>query len=93
MRLSWTRLAKKAGLSPRTLFDLRAGERTFYRADTLDRLELALDWSPGSVDRVLAGRQPQRKRDADMARIERVWPELSPEARRMVADLAERWHV
>ena len=91
LRLSWARLAKTAGMSPRTLYDLRAGERTSYQAETLDKLELALHWESGSIDRVLGGRSPLRKADPEMARIQRVWPDLPPHMRRLLADVAEFW--
>lgn len=89
LRLSWARLAKSAGMSARTIYDLRAGERTSYQPETLDRLELALRWEPGSIDRVLSGRSPIRKTDPDMARIQQAWPDLPPSVRRVLADVAE----
>lgn len=91
MRLSWTRLAKSAGMSPRTLFDLRNADRTSYQPETLDRLELALHWEPGSVERVLIGRAPRRKSDPDMARLQQAWPDLPPSVRRVLADVAEHY--
>lgn len=88
-RLSWARLAKSAGMSARTLYDLRTAERTSYQPETLDRLELALQWEPGSVERVLAGRAPLRKADPDMSRIQQAWPDLPPSVRRVLADVAQ----
>lgn len=88
-RLSWTRLAKSAGMSPRTLYDLRTAERTSYQPETLDRLELALQWESGSIERVLAGRAPIRKSDPDMARIQQAWPDLPASVRRVLADVAQ----
>jgi hypothetical protein len=93
LRLSWAQLARAAKMSPRTLYDLRAGERTSYQAGTLDRLELALQWQPGSVERVLAGGSPRRKSDPEMARIQAVWADLPIEVRRVIAAAAESYRA
>lgn len=89
LRLSWAGLARAAGMSRRTLWDLRAGERTSYQAATLDALEAALRWEPGSVERVLSGRAPKRNPDPDWARMRLAWPDLPPVVRRTLADVAE----
>lgn len=88
-RLSWAALARYAGISPRTLYEVHKGERTSYDAETLARLESALWWQPGSVDLVLAGRRPQRIPDPDLARVQHAWPDLPPAVRRVLADVAE----
>lgn len=88
-RLTWPGLAKRAGISPRTLYDIRSGERNSYHPETLDRLESGLGWEHGSIDRVLSGRAPARKSDPDLARIEHAWRDLPPEVRRVLADVAE----
>ena len=88
-RLSWPALAKRAGISPRTLFDVRKGERTSYHPESLDRLESGLGWEHGSIERVLSGREPKRKPDPDLARLQHAWRDLPVEVRRTLADVAE----
>jgi transcriptional regulator with XRE-family HTH domain len=90
-RLTWPALAKRAGISPRTLFDIRKGERTSYHPESLDRLESGLGWEHGSVERVLAGQAPRRKADPDLARLQNAWRDLSVDVRRTLADVAEHY--
>lgn len=92
-RLSWSALARRTGVSLRTVYDLRSGERTSYHPETLDRLETALGWETGSVERVLDGRDPRRKPDPDLARIHHAWRGLPPEVRRVLADVAENYRA
>ncbi len=89
LRLSWSALGRRSGLSARTIYDLRTGDREAYRPDTLDRLESAMWWEVGSVERVLAGRRPVRKADPDLARIQNAWRDLPLSVRRVLADVAE----
>lgn len=91
LRLSWSALSRRSGVSLRTLYDLRRGERTSYSLETMDRLEDALHWQHGSIERVVDGRRPQRKPDPDMARIEAAWRNLPPAVRRVLADVAEMY--
>jgi transcriptional regulator with XRE-family HTH domain len=90
-RLSWSALARRARVSPRTLFDLRQGDRSSYEGEILDRIETALGWQPGSIERVLEGRAPTRMADPDLARIHHAWRDLPPEVRRVLADVAEHY--
>lgn len=88
-RVTWPGLAKRAGISARTLYDIRSAERTSYHPETLDRLESGLAWERGSIERVLAGRAPIRKPDPDLARLQHAWRDLPAEVRRVLADVAE----
>lgn len=90
-RLTWPALAKRAGISPRTLFDVRTGERTSYHPETLDRLESGLGWERGSIERVLTGNPPRRTPDPDLARLHHAWRDLPVEVRRTLADVAENY--
>lgn len=90
-RFSWSGLARRARMSPRTLYDLRQGARTSYEGEILDRLETALAWEPGSIERVLDGRGPRRMADPDLARIHHAWRDLPPDVRRVLADVAEHF--
>lgn len=49
--------ARRAGLSRETWFQLEKGQRVETRAGTLDRIDVALDWPPGTL-RGLLGRGP-----------------------------------
>jgi transcriptional regulator with XRE-family HTH domain len=46
--------ADASGLSVRTLSDIERARRTSYDPATLARVEQALQWLPGTVDRILA---------------------------------------
>lgn len=76
--------ARASGLSLRTIEALIAGERTHYRDRTIADVEVALEWEPGSVQRVLEGRKPLRLKDPMLARINRAWPQLSDRDRRLL---------
>jgi len=58
LRMSWTRLAQEARISPQALRSIRRGE---YRPSrlTAQALDDALAWERGSVERVLAGGEPE----------------------------------
>ncbi len=87
--LSGAGLAKRCGFSERTVYAILNSEQTSYHPDTLTRLESALWWEQGSVERVLGGRKPTRKPDPDLARIEHAWRDLPPILRRVLADVAD----
>ena len=67
---------------------LEHGRKNSYDPDTLARLESALGWRAGSVERVLSGLEPQPVEDADLDAVISAWPRLSPGSRRMLAILA-----
>ncbi len=90
LRMSWAKFIRSSGLGRSTIYDLRAGTRTSYESDTLARLEAALRWNPGSVERVLRGGDPDRIEDAKLARVLKGWPDLTPEVQALIADLVER---
>jgi hypothetical protein len=91
--LRWRRRADFAwatGLSVRLISDLERGRRDNYAPETKLIIESALLWEPGSIDRIVAGGRPRQVKDAAMVRLLAAWPQLSTEAREMLADLAER---
>lgn len=51
-------LADESHLSTRTVGDIEHARRTSYSASTLERLESALRWEPGSTEAVLNGGEP-----------------------------------
>lgn len=57
LRLKWTQVAERADLSQAGLGAIRRGER-HPSALTRARIDHALRWVPGSVDRVLDGGEP-----------------------------------
>lgn len=69
--------ARFSGLSLRILDYLEAGARETYRPSTLDRIEYALGWRPGTVERVLGGHNPTLDADRHMAVLRELWPDLS----------------
>jgi transcriptional regulator with XRE-family HTH domain len=52
--LTREQLVEKSGMSRRLLSDIENGRRTSYDPATLARVEQALQWLPGTVDRILA---------------------------------------
>lgn len=80
--------AREVGVSVRLLGSLEAGEARRYDATTVDRLESALGWAPGSFDRVVNGQPPVVLVDEQLARIVDAWPRLPAEVRRMLSTLA-----
>ena len=85
--LSPAQLAAQIGLSKRTIENVEAGGRDTYRHTTLSRIEDALGWEPGSVERILAGGDPARTRDPVLEQLAVLWPSLTPRQRRAVLEL------
>lgn len=82
--------ARAAGFSARTIDDLETGRRSNFSEVTLASVEAALMWEPGSCLRIVQGGKPRRAVDPSLARLLEVWPMLSPDARALLADMAER---
>jgi transcriptional regulator with XRE-family HTH domain len=80
--------AATTGLSRTTLDSIEHGRKSSYDPATLATLEGALGWRTGSVERVLAGLEPQLVEDLDLAAVTSAWPRLSTGSRRMLAILA-----
>jgi transcriptional regulator with XRE-family HTH domain len=57
--LTQAEVSSAGGPSPATLYLLEHGRREFYRPQILRRLERALNWRAGSVNKVLTGDQPK----------------------------------
>lgn len=89
-RQTQAEFAEDVGVSVRTIGNLEAGEVRQYDAQTIARLEHALGWAPGSVERVLEGGAPVVETDELLAIIRQAWPRLPVEARRLLAELAVR---
>lgn len=82
--------ARHAGVSRRVVDDLERGLRTNYADRTLAAVEAGLGWAPGSLMRVVQGGKPRREVDPVLAELLDMWPQLSPDARAMLVDLAGR---
>jgi transcriptional regulator with XRE-family HTH domain len=80
--------AHEIGLSVRLVGALESGETRSYEPATIDRVEAALGWAHGSVQRVVEGGRPVIEADPYLARVRDAWPRLPPEFRRMLAELA-----
>lgn len=81
--------ARASGVSKRVLCDLENGKRGNYTESTLGQVEGALGWEPGEILARAAGRRVDRAPDRELRRIRDAWPNLSTDARRILADLAE----
>lgn len=82
--------ATATGLSYKLISDIETGRRDNFSDTTKAILEAALLWEPGSIDVIARGGRPKALRDGPMARLVAAWPQLSPSARAMLADLAEQ---
>jgi len=82
--------ARAAGVSRRVLDDVEKGRRDNYSEATLAALEAALGWAPGTCLRVVQGGRVRRKVDPVLVRLLDVWVKLSPDARAMLVEIAER---
>lgn len=57
LRLTWAEVADRAGISRDTMHNVRVG--TSDIRDLTERgIEVALQWEPGSIDRIFAGNDP-----------------------------------
>jgi hypothetical protein len=80
--------ARAAGISLRTVARVELAEAGDLHERTKARIESALDWTDGSVDRILAGGRPTYVRDELLEELLRLWRGLSLDARRMLVRLA-----
>lgn len=85
LRLKWTQVADRAGLSQAGLGAIRRGERSPSQL-TRARIEDALDWAPGSIDAILAGGVPTIRAAAGVGDVVR---ELLAERGQLTASLEE----
>lgn len=53
-----TLFARERGIDYRLAWDIEHGRRANYRRVTLTAIEIAYGWQPGSIRRVLDGREP-----------------------------------
>lgn len=81
--------AQATGLSTSTIDIIEKGRRGKFREATAAAVEDALDWEPGSFDRVGQGGRPEPRRDPELARVQAAWAHLSLDARKILAMLAE----
>lgn len=82
--------ARSAGVSTRVLDDVEKGRRDNYSEATLAAIEAALGWAPGTCLRVVQGGKVRRDVDPMLVRLLDVWTTLSPDARSLLVELAER---
>ena len=80
LRMKWREVATAAGLSIAGLGAIRRGERQ-PSALARARIEDALQWAPGSVDRILAGKAPVPASSADPDELRRLIAEAEDELR------------
>lgn len=82
--------ATAVGFSEREIAALENAERENIGPDVLAAVEATLGWEVGDAKRVLQGREPRRRMDEATVRLLDVWERLSPDARRLVIEFAER---
>lgn len=71
-RLSQRQLGTKAGTTDRLISDVERAVRQNYEPSTLRAVARALDWSPHSIDRILAGGDPEEADTDEQSMAERM---------------------
>lgn len=82
--------ARAAGVSVRVLDDIEKGRRANYSEATLAAIEAALGWEPGTCRRVVEGGRVRHEVDPELMRLLDAWRVLTPDARRLLVEIAER---
>lgn len=77
-------------MSERVIDDIERGIRSNYAPATLAAIEHALGWTPGACLRIVAGGIVRRELDPVLVRLLDTWRLLSPDARAMLVEIAER---
>lgn len=77
-------------MSERVIDDIENGVRSNYADATLAAIEAALGWTPGTCHRIVQGGRVRREADPMLMRLLDSWRRLSPDARAMLVELAER---
>lgn len=94
--MTWDQVAAEAGVSTWTLLR-HANESSRMRTTTKKGIERALQWSPGSIDKILAGGEPipfhapsgPDDRDRQIAELQQMATELTVYAERLKARIEE----
>lgn len=90
---AWRRrkdFAAACGLGERTIAALENAERTNFTSDVIAAVESTLGWEVGDAERVRNGLEPNRRHDPRLSRLLEIWPSLTPDAQRMLIEMAER---
>lgn len=82
--------SRASGVSERVIDDIETGVRSNYADATLAAIEAALGWAPGTCERIVQGGKVRREADPMLVRLLDSWRRLSPDARAMLVDIAER---
>jgi hypothetical protein len=76
----------------RTLHDLELAKRPNFRPETLEAVEAAYEWQPGSIERVLAGGDPlPRRAPEELAQPVGRKPFADPAAEALARAIEERF--
>jgi hypothetical protein len=81
--------AVACGVSVSWLFELEHARRTNFAQRKLSRVEAVLGWAPEAIRNAAEGGRPVRMMDPELTRIFDAWNDLSDDARKMLANLAE----
>lgn len=92
-RRRWSQrdLAGESGVSERTISDLLSGRPRKWLPRTMPRIELAIEWDPGTAERVLLGATP----DGDISRenYERALDDILARARKLPDHERKRFYL
>ena len=81
-------LARDARLGVRTIQDIEAGKRGNYSETTKAKIEVALGWTRGSLDRVANGLEPGIVPDPKLEQLTLMWRRLDDERKTTLVRLA-----
>jgi hypothetical protein len=76
----------------RVVSDIERGRRANYSDATLSAIEASLGWDAGSARRMVEGGKVRREFEPALVRLMQIWPDLSPDARAILLQLAEHAH-
>lgn len=90
LRLRWTQVAQRAGMTPRNLERIRKGE-TAITPFTAVAIERALEWAEGGVEAALAGAEPMLAGSAESelsAELSAAWEDFKVRSKSRGAESA-----
>lgn len=90
LKLSQRELVERSGVSSSTWRSLAAGAPV-RRNDKVRGICIALGWTPDSIDRILAGEEPNESPGSEPVQIAAKADRLTPEQRKAVESIIDQF--